>query len=87
VHWAEPRAELAQRATEIAGGIASLPAAALSASKACIAAAGQKDRGGFTDELEFTRLLLNDAETRQRVQAFLAGSAEPSREMKRGAGQ
>jgi hypothetical protein len=37
--------------------------------------------------LEFTRLLLNDAETRQRVQAFLAGSAEPSTQMKRGAGQ
>ena len=87
VHWAAPRVELAQRAAEIVRGIASLPAAALTASKACIAAAGQKDRGGFTDELEFTRLLLNDAETRQRVQAFLAGSAEPSTQMKRGAGQ
>ncbi len=77
VHWAVPRGELAQRAAEIARGIASLPAAALAASKACIAAAGPKDRGGFTDELEFTRLLLNDAETRQRVRALVQDPALP----------
>ena len=76
VHWTAPRAELAQRAAEIAGAIARLPAAALAASKKCIAAAVPKDRGGFTDELEFTRRLLNDPETRQRVDAFLAGTAE-----------
>jgi len=86
VHWAAPRVELAERAAAIVRAIATLPAAALAASKACIAAAGPKDRGGFTDELEFTRLLLNDAETRQRVQAFLAGSAEPSMQIKTGAG-
>jgi enoyl-CoA hydratase len=85
VHWAVPRAELAQRAAEIARGIAGLPVAALAASKACIAAAGQKDRGGYSDELEYTRLLLNDAETRQRVQAFLAGTGEPSTQTKKGA--
>jgi enoyl-CoA hydratase len=84
VHWSVPRTELARRAAEIAHGIASLPAAALAASKACIAAAGNKDRGGFTDELEFTRQLLNDAETRARVQAFLAGAAEASIPMKKG---
>ncbi len=84
VHWSAPRAELPQRAAAIARGIASLPAAALAASKACVAAAGHKDRGGYTDELEFTRLLLNNAETRQRVQAFLAGSAESSTQMKKG---
>ena len=75
VHWAVPRVELAQRAAEIASGIAKLPAAALAASKACIAAAREPGRGGYTDELEYTRRLLNDAETRQRVTAFLAGSA------------
>ena len=85
VHWAAPRAELAQRATELARRIAGLPAAALAGSKACIAAAGHKDRGGYTDELEFTRLLLKDAETRQRVQAFLAGQAESSKTIKKGA--
>lgn len=78
VHWAAPRAELAQRAAAIARDVASLPAAALAASKACIAAAGHNDRGGYTDELEFTRLLLDNAETRQRVQAFLAGPAGSS---------
>jgi enoyl-CoA hydratase len=83
VHWSVPRAELAERAQEIARRIADLPAAALAASKACIAAAVPKERGGYTDELEYTRSLLNDAETRQRVEAFLAGSAET--QMKRGA--
>ena len=85
VNWAVPRVDLAQRAAEIVRGIASLPAAALAASKACIAAAGHSDRGGYTDELEFTRLLLNNAETRQRVDAFLAGSTGSSMHMKKGA--
>jgi enoyl-CoA hydratase/carnithine racemase len=85
VHWSAPRADLAARAAEIARRVAGLSAAALAASKACIAAAGPKDRGGYTDELEFTRLLLNDAETRQRVDAFLAGSTGASTEAKRGA--
>lgn len=84
VHWAVPRAGLARRTAEIARGIAHLPAGALAASKACIAAAVQGGRGGYTDELEFTRLLLDDAETRQRVQAFLAGSAESHMRTKRG---
>lgn len=75
VHWAVARAELAQRAQGIVRGIASLPAAALAASKACIAAAGQDGRGGYSDELEYTRQLLTHAESRQRVQAFLAGTA------------
>jgi enoyl-CoA hydratase len=85
VHWAVPRVELAQRATEIARGVAGLYGAALAASKACIAAAGHSDRGGYTDELEFTRLLLDNVETRQRVVAFLTGSAESSIQTKRGA--
>jgi enoyl-CoA hydratase/carnithine racemase len=87
IHWVVPRVELAQRATEIARRIAALPVAALAASKQCIAAAGVKDRGGFADELEFSRQLLNDAETRQRVEAFLAGSAEPAAQLKTGASQ
>jgi enoyl-CoA hydratase/carnithine racemase len=85
VNWAVPRVDLAQRAAEIVRGIASLPAAALAASKACIAAAGHSDRSGYTDELEFTRLLLNNAETRQRVEAFLAGSTGSSMQTKMGA--
>src|SRR5450759_3393430 len=85
VHWAVPRTELAQRATELARRVAGLPAMALSARKACIAAAGQPGSGGYTDELEFTRLLLSNPETRQRVQAFLAGQAESSKQIKKGA--
>jgi enoyl-CoA hydratase len=85
VNWAVPHVELAQRATEIVRGIASLPTAALAASKACIAAAGHSDRGGYTDELEFTRRLFNNVETRQRVEAFLAGSAGSSLQRKKGA--
>jgi hypothetical protein len=84
VHWAAPRVELAQTAAEIVRRIADLPAAALAASKACIAAAGHRERGGYTDELEFTRLLLSNAETRQRVSAFLAGSAESSKQVEKG---
>jgi enoyl-CoA hydratase len=85
VHWAAPRAELSQRAQEIARRIAELPAGALAASKACIAAAARGDRGGFADELEYTRHLLNEPATRQRVQAFLSGSSESSTQTKSGA--
>ncbi len=85
VHWSAPRAELPARASEIAKRIADLPAAALAASKACIAAACQPGRGGYTDELEFTRSLLTNPETQKRVTAFLAGAAEPSTQTKSGA--
>jgi enoyl-CoA hydratase/carnithine racemase len=85
VHWSAPRAELSARASEIAKRIADLPPAALAASKACIAAASEPGRGGYTDELEFTRSLLSNPETQKRVQAFLAGATEPSTQTKSGA--
>lgn len=75
VHWALPRTELAQRAAQIVANVGALPAGALAASKACIAAAGHAERGGFIDELEFTRQLMRNAETLARVEAFLAGTA------------
>ena len=74
VQWAVPRRELAERAAEIARRIAALPAAAVAASKACIAAAGESRGAGYSQELEATRLLLTNSETRQRVDAFLAGT-------------
>ncbi|HLA20588.1 MAG TPA: enoyl-CoA hydratase/isomerase family protein [Pseudolabrys sp.] len=83
VHWSVSRADLPARAAEIAKRIADLPAAALAASKACIAAAGQPGRGGYTEELEFTRSLLTNAETRKRVQAFLAGAAANDKPIKK----
>ncbi len=79
VQWAVPRAELAARAAEIAQRVAALPGAALAASKACIAAAGEPGRGGYSDELEATRRLLTEPETRRRVEAFLArASGQPT---------
>lgn len=74
VQWACPRGELADRAAEIAGRIAALPAAALAAAKLCIMSAATPGRGGYGDELESTRNLQTDAETRERVSAFIAGA-------------
>ncbi|HUI95222.1 MAG TPA: enoyl-CoA hydratase/isomerase family protein [Xanthobacteraceae bacterium] len=76
VQWAMPRAELGQRAAELVRRVAELPAGALAASKACIVAAGEPGSGGYTRELEATRLLLSDPETRRRVEAFLAGASK-----------
>jgi enoyl-CoA hydratase len=76
VHWAVPRTDLPQRACDVALRVASLPAAALAASKTCLAAASRQEREGYVQELEFTRMLLTEPETRQRVDAFLARSAE-----------
>ncbi|MBI4367644.1 MAG: enoyl-CoA hydratase/isomerase family protein, partial [Deltaproteobacteria bacterium] len=74
VQWAYPRVELPARAAEIARRIAGLPAAALAAAKLCIASAADPGRGGYSDELEATRKLQTDAETRERISAFLAGA-------------
>lgn len=74
VQWAYPRAELPKRAAEIARRITGLPAAALAAAKFCITSAADPGRGGYNDELEATRDLQADAETRERVSAFLAGA-------------
>ena len=73
-HWAVPRRDLAARAAAIAQQIATLPSAALTAAKRCLAAASEPGRGGFFDELEHTRTLLDDPETCRRVEAFLAGT-------------
>jgi enoyl-CoA hydratase/carnithine racemase len=86
VQWVVARADLPKQAAAIAQHVAGLPAAALAASKACIAAAGDPGRGGYSDELEATRRLLTDRETRERVQAFLAGTADEPMQLKRGAG-
>lgn len=74
VQWACPRAELADRAAEIARRIAALPAAALAAAKLCMTSAATPGRGGYSDELESTRNLQTDAETRERISAFIAGA-------------
>jgi len=73
VHWAFAHTELADRAREIACRTAALPAAALAASKICIGLAMKPGNDGFSAELDATRKLLSHRETRQRVEAFLAG--------------
>ena len=71
VHWAAPRAELAARARAAAERVSELSSCALSAAKACLAAS-RPERDGFAQELEFTRLLLREPETRSRIDAFFA---------------
>lgn len=85
VQWAAPRADIAARAHEIARRIAALPLSALAACKACIATAGEPGRGGYTDELEATYRLLNEAETRERVTAFFAANTEIRSQGRKGA--
>ena len=59
--------------------IAGLPAAALAASKACIAAAQRaRDAAASPTNWNSPGRFCPTAETRQRVTAFLAGAAEPS---------
>jgi enoyl-CoA hydratase/carnithine racemase len=84
VQWAVPRTKLSEFALEIIRRVASLPAGALTASKTCIAAASNAGRNGYSEELEATRRLLTDADTRQRVGAFLAGAADDSARSKKG---
>jgi enoyl-CoA hydratase len=84
VQWAVPTAKLSERALEIIRRVASLPAGALAASKACIAAAGDGGRNGYSDELEATRRLLTSTDTRQRVEAFLAGASDELGRAKKG---
>jgi enoyl-CoA hydratase len=74
VQWSFPRADLPARTAEIAKRLAALPAAALTAAKRTIAAASDPDRGGFRDEIEWTRELQTNPETRTLVAAFLAGA-------------
>jgi enoyl-CoA hydratase len=75
VQWSAPRPELAAHAREIALRAASLPSSALSAAKACLGIPSHPPHDGYAQELEFTRLLLTEPETRGRVGAFLARSA------------
>jgi len=71
--WAYPRAEIQERTAEIAKRIAVLPTAALTAAKFCVKSADQPGRGGYIDELEKSRELQTDAETRALISNFLSG--------------
>jgi len=69
-----PAAELAQAAASIARRYAAVPAHAVKAAKACIAAAHDPATNGFDKEVEQTNLLLQSAQTRDLIGAFLAGT-------------
>jgi enoyl-CoA hydratase len=71
--WAAPRSEIAAVAGKIAAQVAALPAEALRACKACIAAASEPGDAGYIGEVEETRRLSANPQTRERVAAFLAG--------------
>ncbi|MBM5811686.1 MAG: enoyl-CoA hydratase/isomerase family protein [Gammaproteobacteria bacterium] len=71
VQWSMPAAELPARARELVLHIAGLPAAALAATKRCIAAAAAPGDAGFNLELEETARLYAVPDTQARVQKFL----------------
>lgn len=74
VHWAVPRDELAGFTAGLAERLGQLPRKAVGAAKSCIAAQADAARDGYAEELAATRdLLLNEPETRARVEAFLSG--------------
>jgi enoyl-CoA hydratase/carnithine racemase len=84
VQWAVPGERLEEKASEIVRGIAELPAAALAECKACLAAAARPGRDGYTEEIEATRRLFLDKDTRRRVQAFLDKATDRATRGKRG---
>lgn len=71
VQWAPPRAQLAAEAAALAERVAALPRAALAENKACIALAGQPGGAGYAAEIEGTRRLYQNPESRRLVAAFL----------------
>lgn len=83
VQWAQPRERLAAWTRELSARIAAMPRAALAASKRCIHAANDAARDGFAEEIDATRELYGQAETRERVAEFLTQRAtrSPTKEM------
>ena len=72
VQWAVPAGELAATARAIAQRYAALPAHAVQAAKICIAAAATPGAAGFDAEVAQSRGLLQTAESRALIAAFLA---------------
>jgi len=71
VQWALPRAELAAQAEAIVARLAGLPRHALAANKHCIELAAEPGDAGYAEEIQATRRLYDDPETRRRVTNFL----------------
>ncbi|HEX7272530.1 MAG TPA: enoyl-CoA hydratase/isomerase family protein [Casimicrobiaceae bacterium] len=77
VQWAQPQERLAAWTSDLAARIAAMPRAALIAIKRCVAAQSDPGRDGFAEEIEATRALYNDPETRRRVSEFLSKKSTP----------
>jgi enoyl-CoA hydratase/carnithine racemase len=75
VQWSVPRAQLADRARELAAHYAAMPRPALAAIKRCLTAADARDANGYEEEIIGTRRLYDDPEARRRVAEFLAQGA------------
>ncbi len=71
VHWSVPAADLPATASAIARRYAALPAHAAGAAKSCIRLAADPSDDGFAAEIERTGELLQSAQTRELVAAFL----------------
>ncbi len=71
VQWALPSAELPAQAAAIAARLAGLPRHALAENKHCIELAAEPGGAGFQAELDGTRRLYQDPESRRRVADFL----------------
>jgi enoyl-CoA hydratase len=74
VQWCVPAADLAATAAAIAKRYAAMPVHAVTAAKACIAAADNPAVNGFNEEVEQTRGLLQSERTRDLIAAFLTGT-------------
>lgn len=75
VQWVQPLERLAPWTSELAARIAAMPKAALLASKRCIAAGADPERDGFAEEIDSTRDLYAQAESRRKVAEFLERNA------------
>ena len=75
VQWACPRAQLIDRARELAAHYANIPRATVAQIKKCLGSADDRSRDGYEDEITGTRQLYDNPETRRRVSDFLNQSA------------
>jgi enoyl-CoA hydratase/carnithine racemase len=72
VQWSRRAAELADWSAALAARLASAPRSALAANKRCVALAEGGFDAGFAAEIDATRALYADPQTRARVSAFLS---------------
>jgi enoyl-CoA hydratase len=75
VQWSVPDAELDAHAREVAGRVAALSKPALRAAKDCMHAYFDPAIDGYARELETPLSLMATPEARERIGAFLAGTA------------